>query len=612
MKNSTEEKENTEGKGKGNDEGDKDNHKKRLRVPFWAHGSQCYEAALVDGKPSFVFYDNKKGRFDFRYGIELGYDTMLVPYEATESKYSLSSALLLEASVPQLGELYNEVHHIVQDYFAHLDARVKKFMALYIMHGYILTRSLGTVFVWLVGAKRAGKSTLQLICERLGYRVFSGVGASEPAIYRTLGHEVEYAPMIIVKEYGMASELMKTIAREGDVPGSTIPRSDKEGDAFVVNHYRIYGSRVVGSNVLHGDEADMDRYMVVKCMHLKPHRPRAELYRSRGITATLVELRNRILLWKVGVFGSLEFPFEDPRNEILEGRDWEHFGGIITLASMVSEELERDVRDLIRAYLAETAEEAKSSITSMLLEIVQNLATKERMEGDLYRIPFADIWEEVEKDSTPFIEAGVKVPTKVVTPDGAVLTSTRAGKVLKEQLLGKAERWYDTSGSMPKRVRGYTWTRRLLRILDNSNGTGGTTGTGLKNSDESNTLLNFAQTDGQNISPSSSEAVPPVLPVPKLPDTTQNTVPIASTVHAASLPPVDNELQLAFETSDPASLDNDKDSKNPGPSGEQSKPDSLGCATCGKPLGPKTGNTPFWTGDLPYCVTHYPEKTSPG
>ena len=236
---------------------------RKLCVPYWALEEQCFEAVKVQGKDQFLTWDGAK--FTFSEDLENGIGAIIKPLDYTASPYTFLLEEIESATVPSVAELYSELHEIISSYYSHLDSRLLKFCALYIIHSYILTKSIGTIFMWFVGRKRSGKNTIQLIAEKSGYRAFSGVNPSESAIYRTLGCEVEYAPLIIVREYQYANENMKTIAREGDIPGSTVPRSDKVGDIFVVNHYHLHGSRIVGSNKLFGEEADMDRYRYRVC-----------------------------------------------------------------------------------------------------------------------------------------------------------------------------------------------------------------------------------------------------------------------------------------------------------------------------------------------------------
>ncbi|MFP3131595.1 MAG: hypothetical protein RXR51_08490, partial [Nitrososphaeria archaeon] len=227
--------------------------KEKIYVPFWydPRTNQVFEAVRINEKDVFLYYDG---------GFKLG------EWIDTESKRIMPvqymdpyifAALPENLEPPKLTDLYNEVYEIFRDYYYHSDPRVHKFLSLYIIHSYLVSKSIGTVFVWLIGAKRSGKTTVQLIAESLGYRPIASVGPSEAAIYRTLGYEVEYAPLVIIKEFERASELMKEISREGDIPGTVVSRADKEGDRIIVRNYHVYGSKIVASNRLHGDEADM-------------------------------------------------------------------------------------------------------------------------------------------------------------------------------------------------------------------------------------------------------------------------------------------------------------------------------------------------------------------
>jgi hypothetical protein len=472
-----------------------------LRVPFWEHEGRCYESIVQDGDPKFLSFEGEKFVLD---------DHLIV--DGLKLKPARGAYTFTNQPSPDVGSLYAGVYRVVYDYFSHIDSRVHKFLALYVMHGYVLAKSPGTIFLWFVGRKRSGKTTIQLIMERIGYRPFAAVDPTEATVFRTLGCDVEYAPLIIVKEYERASPAMRQIAREGNIPGSTVPRVDKDTTgAFFVNSYHTYGSRVVGSNKLHGEEADMDRYCVIKCMKLKPRRPRSELLRKKEVIDGLSALRDRLLLWKVANYQSISFPYEDPTGKINDGRDWENYGGIITLAGMVSPELESEIRDFVTEHLEESAEEEKSAATSLLMEAVQDLAIPANKEGDSYRIAFRDIWEQFKKSCTESrAEDGSIVPNRLVGPNGEVISTTKAGRILKDLLMGKPVRW----GSGKDTQRGYVWTDQILGALS---ATGSTGATGLEGQTEafqaSLTVNESGQPEAQTGPPRPIEPVTPVQPV---------------------------------------------------------------------------------------------------
>jgi hypothetical protein len=439
---------------------EKEDRKSYTYVPFWSTQSKCYEAVQVDGKDVFLTFS--KGKFEIIDELELGDGQYFKPVQHTERKYSFTQEQIDSAIVPGLSQLYENVYWFFRNYFSHFDQRVQKFLALYIVHGYVLTRSPGTIFVWLVGQKRTGKTTAQLIAEALGYRAFSGVAPSEAALYRTLGYEVEYGPLIICREYEHASDVMKEIIREGDIPGASVPRADKFEDRFVVNHYRLYGSRLNSSNALHGNEADADRYCVIKCAHLRPPRPRAELYRNKEVMNRIRETRNSLLLWKLTDWQELKFPLEDPAGEIVEGRDWEHYGGLITLANMVSAELGREIRDFVNERLEEVRKEEKYQLRAQIVEIVKGLADEKHTLSDgRVRIEFNEVWSRLKADCTPFIENGVEVKTKLIGSDGEVITTHQVGKIVREQLFGERHVWKD---EQQKNVKGYVWPAEKFQL----------------------------------------------------------------------------------------------------------------------------------------------------
>jgi len=434
--------------------------KQKLYVPFWydPRTNQVFEAVRINEKDVFLYYDDgfKIAEWVDTERKRIMPEQYMYPYDFVSLPENLEP--------PKLTDLYNEVYEIFKDYFYHSDPRVHEFLSLYIIHSYMVSRSIGTVFVWLIGAKRTGKTTVQEISEKLGYRPVSGVAPSEPAIYRTLGYEVEYAPLVIIKEFERASELMKEISREGDIPGSTVPRADKEGERMVVRNYHVYGSKIVASNRLHGDEADMDRYHIIKTEHGNPNKPRSDLYREQSVIEKINDIRNKLLLWKIVNLSTFKVPARD--NIIKDGRDWEHYGGIITLAGMISPELKQEMYDYVLEIIKEKTEDEQNSVVALTAKAILDLAEKQKELIGIdnitrVRIPFNEIWQKLAEDCTPITDPRTGDIVKLQAPDGKVLTYTSLGKLIKEQLFGHKELWRE--GQLV--FKGYSWTIDELEKL---------------------------------------------------------------------------------------------------------------------------------------------------
>ncbi len=449
--------------------------KQKYYVPFWPGKDVCYEAIRVMGRDVFLYYSD--GKYAFADYIDTDYARVhpiqyIKPYEFTDTPEKPS---LLTKQPLSTKQVFDMVHKIVSDYYFYPDPRFYKFMSLFIMHTYILAKSIGTIFIWLIGAKRSGKTTIQTVSEMLGYRPFSGVDPSEPTIYRTLGWEVEYAPLIIIREFEEANDIMRMIAREGDIPGATVPRVDKEYEKMVVRNFHIFGGRIVASNKLHGNEADSDRYMYVRSVHGKPKKPRSQLYRDKAVIQLLNDTRNELLLWRVANYSTFAVPDEDA--EIKEGRDWEHFGGIITLAKMVSPELEQEMRGFVKEYLKEKDEESNNGTISVITNTILSLAKENEYRlGDSVRIPFDRIWSELKNIFPAYVDKdGSRSDTKLMGDDNRAISTNWVGKLIKEQLFGHPKRW----GSGPDTKRGYIWLQSDLEALSATLATGATLNTAL-------------------------------------------------------------------------------------------------------------------------------------
>ncbi|MFP3131713.1 MAG: hypothetical protein RXR51_09115, partial [Nitrososphaeria archaeon] len=321
------------------------------------------------------------------------------------------------------------------------------------------------------------------------------------------------------------SELMKEISREGDIPGTVVSRADKEGDRIIVRNYHVYGSKIVASNRLHGDEADMDRYHIIKTEHGKPTKPRSDLYRNSSVMEKINDIRNKLLLWKLANFSSFNVPPEDEK--ITEDRDWEHYGGIITLAGMISPELQKEMYDYILETIKEKAEDEQNSTAVLTAKAILSLAEKQKELIGIdnvkrVRIPFPDIWQMLSEDCTPITDPRTGDIIKLQCPDGKILTYTSLGKLIQEQLFGKKERWRENQII----YRGYSWSIDELEKLKTFV-TGVTGVTGFKQTDTKNqTNLIINETDSANPqnTPKNDGLNPqkPVTPVTPVPTATSN------------------------------------------------------------------------------------------
>jgi len=433
--------------------------KEKLYVPFWydPRTNQVFEAVRINEKDVFLYYDD-----GFKIAEWIDTESKRIMPVQYMDPY-IFAALPEYSEPPKLTDLYNEVYEIFRDYYYHSDSRVHKFLSLYIIHSYVVSKSIGTAFIWLIGAKRSGKTTVQLIAESLGYRPIASVGPSEAAIYRTLGYEVEYAPLVIIKEFERASELMKEISREGDIPGTVVSRADKEGDRIVVRNYHIYGSKIVASNRLHGDEADMDRYHIIKTERGNPNKPRSDLYREQSVIDKLNDIRNKLLLWKIVNLSTFKVPAQD--NIIKDGRDWEHYGGIITLAGMISPELQKEMYDYILETIKEKIEDEQNSVVALTAKVILSLAElKKQILGidniERVRIPFNEIWQKLAEYLTPITDPRTGEIVKLQAPD-KLITPQFLGKLIREQLFGHREEWRE--GQL--KFKGYSWSIEELEKL---------------------------------------------------------------------------------------------------------------------------------------------------
>jgi len=482
----------------------------------WGHIVSPREAVSEGGRTVFIF--ERDGDFTFSPNIEEE-ERIVVPVQECLVRYVVKGEDLIDPKI-QLADVYADLLAFMSDYYVHRNPTVTKFLALYFIASHVLLRAPGIVHVWLVGKRRSGKTTLQLLAGQFCYRAFGGVNPSAASIYRFLGHQEEYAPTILVAEYDKATEFMREICREGDIPGSTVPRCDDENGHQVVHHYHIYGARINASNSLHGEDRDMDRVHVIRSTKGRPKRPRSDLWLNADAMEEVSALRARLLLWKLRTFSGLIIPGEDPKRRVSEGRDWEHYAAVITLASMIDADLEAEIRNYVDECLEGMEREAGEGKTGALVKALggeDGLFDEKHLQGERYQVSFKEIWERVKKDASPFLNNdGKEVENKLVLESGEVLTTTRAGKILKDELEGSKTSWREGNGT---KVKGYEWTEESAREI--RDGTGGTSRTGSSEGQASEypqkQALRGKQGENQPVKSdaSSQKPVPPAQPVPK-------------------------------------------------------------------------------------------------
>ncbi|MDG6930054.1 MAG: hypothetical protein JRN10_02230 [Nitrososphaerota archaeon] len=422
--------------------------------PFWKDETHIYEAVTTKDGPRFLTYE--RGMFSLLDSVKSP-TKIIKPVEIQNHPYAFES---IPVEVPNLKELYERVYNFVDDYWFHTDKRLITFNALYILSTYVLPKAPGTFFEFLVGAIRTGKDTLELLFEMLAYRSLAGVSDSEASIYRSLGSLIEYAPTIVLKEKERSSQLGNVLLREGDIHGAVTRKVDKQPDGTQIPvPYFLFGARIYGANKIPPEftEADIDRFFVAHTVRGKPKQPRTKLELDPETLKELNGLRNDLLLWRVLSLPSFEIPYEDPKKE-LDGRDWEHYGAILTLAGMVGVEVE--IRKLIREYVKEQQEQNQNSPTVLVARAILELA--KATEGDACHVPSEDIWNYLSAFCLPFkTNEGQTDDSRLVTQNGQVISRHMVGKLIKEQLGGKSVVYREKE----KTVRGFGFTKEQMAFV---------------------------------------------------------------------------------------------------------------------------------------------------
>ena len=91
----------------------------------------------------------------------------------------------------------------------------------------------------------------------------------------------------------------------------------------------------------------------------------------------------------------------------------------------------------------------------MLAAEVLKRADANHMDVSRYKIAFNEVWEGLTAQCTPFRapNSNAILDYKLILPDGTVLSKTKAGKLLDEQLLGRSQSWWNHDQLHAVRVR---------------------------------------------------------------------------------------------------------------------------------------------------------------
>jgi len=267
------------------------------------------EAAIQEGQPFFVVYDRLAKDFvfqkEFLHDAGDGKATTFLPLLLDDPLASFvkfpSGALEYGSEDRLLGDIRSFIRKWVD-----LPERYEKLAALYVMFTWCHDEFFEIPYLRIIADLGSGKTRLGLqVLGSVCYKAFATIAASTLSpIFRTLDF---VGGTMVLDEADLGDKSDKTaelvqLLNSGYVKGMCIMRSEKSGDNFIAARYKVFGPKIIMSR-----EHFKDAALESRCIELRITRTdRKDLPLSidESLEEEGVELRNKLLLWRLRTYGT--------------------------------------------------------------------------------------------------------------------------------------------------------------------------------------------------------------------------------------------------------------------------------------------------------------------
>jgi len=200
-------------------------------------------------------------------------------------------------------------------------------------------------YIHLHGFKNTGKSKIMLLSSLMTFNAKITSGMTIPVMFRTIEQN---RPTLYLDEFEIPSRKQETredqefmgLLNNGYKKGLEVTRLEQEGKKWVTRDFRVYCPKMI-ANISGLRGALTSRCVKVITQRAKPDDERGERYPNENDDIWR-EVRNELYLLALARWQEVVYKYDaiEKRDYKISNRDWEIWKPIITIASLVSEELE--------------------------------------------------------------------------------------------------------------------------------------------------------------------------------------------------------------------------------------------------------------------------------
>jgi hypothetical protein len=364
---------------------------------------QLREAALIEGKPYFIKFNQEKGFVQVEPKI-LDINPPLRPPLSQEYPYSPyefktveePQRYLLAAQKETPDTLLNKIKTVVKRY-NDIDEKTATLLSADILGSYFQDRFSTVHYLIIVGANGTGKSAFGETFECLGYRAVNVANTSEAFWFRTFG-TIEFGQVtIVVEEFDRMDKLSQIMAmlKVGYQPNAKVPRMNN--DNTKMEFFYPYCFKIaISEKSPREDEARgvLDRSFKIKSYKGIPDFSIKEIRSPQGnpmrqeLFDEIMDLRKLLFMYRL-------IHIRDPYKEIdigLDGRDEELCKPILQLFYTLgaSEVTQRGIEETFEYFLSKKNERKDASLEASIYSILKRIVSVENAS-----ISATEIWNKI-------------------------------------------------------------------------------------------------------------------------------------------------------------------------------------------------------------------------
>lgn len=368
--------------------------------------SQLREAAIIEGKPTFIKYfcDQENDKRFITVEPKITDNTLILrPPQAKEypnnNPYEFKTVdepqVYLQRALKETPDsLLAKIKMVVKKY-NDLDDKTATLLSANILGSYFQDRFSTVHYLIIVGANGTGKSAFGDTYECLGYRAVKVTNTTDAFWFRIFGN-IEYGQVTIIAEefdrMDESSQIM-TVLKEGYQPNTRVPRMNSNNDKM--EFFNPFGFKIIiGEKSPNENKARgvLDRSFKIKSYKGFPDYNIKEIRNPQGnarrqtLFDEINDLRKLLLMYRL-------VHIKDPYKEIttgLDGRDEELCKPMLQLFYTLeaSTETLRELEETFQHFLDIKNKRKGQTLEALIYPIIFNIVTEK---GE--RIPSSELWQ---------------------------------------------------------------------------------------------------------------------------------------------------------------------------------------------------------------------------